>query len=161
MRFFTDRVEFELWQRVWKTWVPSRCKFFSWLLLFNRCWTSDRLARHGLPHPHQCPLCGQEDETGQHLIVSCVFAREVWFSILRVVGLQHLAPNSLDLQFVTWWRSAALSLDEQRCHGFKSLVILVDLEAPQHMRLQKPDTKRTVHCERCKGRGQAMVPGGS
>jgi len=33
-----------------------------WLMAHNRCWTADRLARRGLPHPEECPLCEQEDE---------------------------------------------------------------------------------------------------
>ena len=27
----------------------------------QKCWTADRLARRGLPHPEYCPLCDQED----------------------------------------------------------------------------------------------------
>ena len=34
----------------WKSKAPLRCRFFSWLAIRNRCWTSDRLARRGLPH---------------------------------------------------------------------------------------------------------------
>ena len=29
----------------WKSRAPSQCKFFTWLALWDRCWTSDRLAR--------------------------------------------------------------------------------------------------------------------
>jgi hypothetical protein len=28
---------------IWKTWAPAKCKFFAWLILQNRVWTSDRL----------------------------------------------------------------------------------------------------------------------
>jgi hypothetical protein len=27
-----------------------KCRFFMWLVAHNRCWTTDRLARRGLPH---------------------------------------------------------------------------------------------------------------
>jgi hypothetical protein len=39
----------------------------------NRLRTSDRLAKRGLPDPSACPLCGKEDETIQHILVSYVF----------------------------------------------------------------------------------------
>jgi len=28
-----------------KTWAPAKCKFFMWLVAYNRCWTADCLAR--------------------------------------------------------------------------------------------------------------------
>jgi hypothetical protein len=33
----------------------------------------DRLARRGMDHPEKCPLCDQEQETIDHLLLSCVF----------------------------------------------------------------------------------------
>ena len=46
----------------------------------NKCWTADRLARRGLPHPENCLLCDHEKETIDHLLVHCVFTREFWFN---------------------------------------------------------------------------------
>ena len=45
----------------WKTKAPLRCRFFTWTAIRDRCWTSDRLARRGLPHQDKCPLCDQEE----------------------------------------------------------------------------------------------------
>jgi hypothetical protein len=45
--FFIGAVGFELVYRIWRSWAPSRCKFFHWLAALNRCWTADRLARRG------------------------------------------------------------------------------------------------------------------
>jgi hypothetical protein len=67
---------FQPYERIWKAWAPPKCKLFMWLVAHKRCWTSDRLARQGLPHPEHCPLCDQEDETLDHLLVSCVFTRQ-------------------------------------------------------------------------------------
>jgi hypothetical protein len=75
-RFFCGVYTFEPWERVWKTWAPPKCRFFVWLVAHNRCWTADRLARRGLPHPEHCPLCDQATETIDHLLVLCVFARD-------------------------------------------------------------------------------------
>jgi len=54
--FFLGRVRSVPWKRIWKTWAPLRCKIFIWLAVKNRCWTADRLAKRGLPHPAVCPL---------------------------------------------------------------------------------------------------------
>uniref|UniRef100_A0A8R7TE14 Reverse transcriptase zinc-binding domain-containing protein n=1 Tax=Triticum urartu TaxID=4572 RepID=A0A8R7TE14_TRIUA len=58
-------------------------KFFAWLVVKNRCWTLDRLAARSLPHQPCCPLCLQEPETLDHLLIQCFFARAVWFNALR------------------------------------------------------------------------------
>jgi hypothetical protein len=92
-RFFLGAVQFEPYKRIWETWAPPRCKFFMWLASLNRCWTADRLARWGLDHPIHCMLCEQEKETIQHILVSCVFSREVWFRVLSLVGLQRGTPE--------------------------------------------------------------------
>jgi hypothetical protein len=77
---FVGAICFQPWERIWKSWAPGKCKFFMWLVAHNKCWTADRLAKRGLPHPEKCPLCDQEEETINHLILSCVFARQAWFS---------------------------------------------------------------------------------
>jgi hypothetical protein len=99
-------VNFEPADRIWKTWALSKCKFFLWLAILDRCWTADRLARRGLEHSEKCPLYNQEDETVQHLLASCVCVREVYVQILSKVGLQHLSPCRDEKSFQDWWRSA-------------------------------------------------------
>ena len=58
-----------------------KCKFFLWLVEHDKCWTVDCLARRGLPCPERCPLWDQEQETINHLLVSCPFARQHWYSL--------------------------------------------------------------------------------
>ena len=70
-----------------------------WLVAHNRCWTADRLAKKGLAHLEKCPLCDQEEETINHLLLSCVFARQTWFEILLGLGLQVLSPQLEDPSF--------------------------------------------------------------
>ena len=41
----------------WKSNAPLHTRFFLWLAIQNRCWTSDRLAKRGLPHQSSCPFC--------------------------------------------------------------------------------------------------------
>jgi hypothetical protein len=68
---FVGATLFEPCERIWKSWVPPKCRIFLWLVADKRCWTADRLARRGLPHLDKCPLCHQEDENIDHLLVSC------------------------------------------------------------------------------------------
>jgi mannosylglycoprotein endo-beta-mannosidase len=40
---------------IWKSWAPAKCKFYAWLVIQNRVWTSDRLAARGWPNSGVCP----------------------------------------------------------------------------------------------------------
>ncbi|GJN14583.1 hypothetical protein PR202_gb01427 [Eleusine coracana subsp. coracana] len=90
----------------------------------NRCWTTDRLARRNLPHPSLCPLCDQEAETINHLLVSCVFTRQFWFTFLQRVGLGFFAPQPSNISFEDWWRWASSSANNTLKNSLDSLIIL-------------------------------------
>ena len=123
--FFVGSVKFGTWREIWKAWAPPRCRFFVWLASLNCCWTADRLSHHGLDHLERCPLCDHEEETVQHLLTSCVFARSVWFSVLSIVGLQHLTPGLENCNFTDWWCHALQMVPNLPRKGFNSLVVLV------------------------------------
>jgi hypothetical protein len=96
-------ISFQLAEWVWKTWAPSKCKFFMWLVEHNRCWTPDRLEKCGMDHPEHCPLCDQHEETINHLLVACVFACQVWSGLLVTVGRRELVLQLGVASFEAWW----------------------------------------------------------
>jgi hypothetical protein len=117
-------IRFDPWRRIWKSWAPGKCKIFIWLAAHDRCWTTDRLARGNLPHPKLCALCDQEEETINHLLSSCVFAREFWFILLQRVGLRAFAPQVSEISFQEWWCRALSSVSTPYRKGINSLIIL-------------------------------------
>jgi len=121
---FQGAIRFEPYARIWKTWAPPKCRFFMWLVAHNRCWTADRLARRGLPHPARCPLCDQEEENIQHLLIGCVFARHFWYSILHYASLSVLAPQPSDIALNDWWRKVENCVDSEVHKGLNSIIIL-------------------------------------
>ena len=78
----------------------------------------------GLNHPPKCPLCDQVGETIDHLLVSCVFTRQFWFSILQHFGLQAIAPQLDDHCFIEWWARASSRFSGQVKKGVNSIIIL-------------------------------------
>lgn len=121
---FEGSVKFKPANRIWRSCALPRCKFFIWLAALNRCWISDRLDRRGLDHPECCPLCAQEQETIEHLLVTCVFG-EIWYRVLSFVGLQQLSPSLDEESFQDWWAKTEDRVASQRKKGFNSVVILV------------------------------------
>lgn len=62
---------FEPWKRIWKSWVPGKCKMLIWLAIQNRYSAADRLEKRGLPHPERCSLCARklrQSNTYLHLV---------------------------------------------------------------------------------------------
>lgn len=113
----------------WHSRAPLRCKFFSWLILKDRVWTSDRLARHGLPHQETCPLCSQEQESIDHLLIACVFARSVWFEVLSALGQEDRSPGPGD-RLLHW--CTALASGQRNRKDLNTLAMLVLWEMWKH-----------------------------
>jgi hypothetical protein len=131
---FMGATLFELCERIWKSWAPPKCHMFLWLVAHKWCWTADRLVRRGLPHPNKCPLCDQEDESINHLLVPCVFARHFWYLLLRQIGLHSFAPQPTDLSFDSWWcriDAATTDLSIKRAQLTCNFVSMDNLEPPE------------------------------
>lgn len=78
-RMFMGLVRTRTAQAIWRSWAPLRCKIWAWLSVQYRLWTYDRRARHRLQdEPSPCFLCLQEQDNVDHILVQCVYAREVW-----------------------------------------------------------------------------------
>jgi len=121
---FNGSICFAAGKLIWGTWAPRECKFFLWLVAHDRCWTADRLARRGLSHPEHCPLCEQEEETINHILSACVFARQFWHRFLIYIGLQNVTPLPNDADFFLWWQQAGDRISAGVLRGFNTLVVL-------------------------------------
>lgn len=82
-------------KQLWKTSAPPRVEFFFWLLLHGRCWTAVRRWRPGLQSTNEHILCAQASETMDHLLLECVFTREIWSVVLRKLHLDVKRTCSL------------------------------------------------------------------
>jgi len=130
--FFFGSIRSAPWKRIWRSWAPLRCKFFVWLAINNRCWTADRLAKRGLPHPPACPLCDQAEENIQHTLISCVFARQIWTMIFQKLDLLSFAPQGSNIRFSGWWCGTIKGVPRGSRKGLNSPIILVACELWKH-----------------------------
>jgi hypothetical protein len=85
------------------------------MVLFRVAW---------LAEAKYCLLCDQE-ETVQHLLIASVFARQTWFLVLSLIGLQQLAPDPGVSVIQKWWKAAVLKVPKQKRGGFHSVVALM------------------------------------
>jgi hypothetical protein len=112
------------WKLIWRTWAPPKVKFFHWLANQDRCWTAERLARHGLPHHPRCLLCDQAPESMHHLMLECPFTRQVWHEILAWLRMTAAAPDS-EPTIMDWWHQAKLDTPKPLRKGLASATLLI------------------------------------
>ena len=71
-----------------------------------------------------CVLCDQSLETLDHLLLGCIFSRELWSAVLRKLHLDHAISVSYDNIFV-WWLRERKSVPKIARSGFDSLFFLI------------------------------------
>lgn len=59
-----------------------------------------------------------------HLLLSCVFARELWLRLLHGLGWERFAPTP-ESTLSDWWLLNRLQVPEELRKGFNSAVLLV------------------------------------
>jgi hypothetical protein len=71
-------------------------------------------------------------ETIHHLLVGCVFSRQIWAHVLQQLDLIHLAPKTAGSRFFGWWRRSSLAVPKEARKGLNSLIILITWEIWKH-----------------------------
>ncbi len=122
--FFLGQHSFACADLLWHAKGPAKCKFVLWFAFQKRCWTADLLQKRGIDSHSACPFCAQELETANHILIDCVFARQVWLRVLSPPGWAALSP-SRGSWLQDWWSSSRVCLPEYLHSGFDSLVLLV------------------------------------
>ncbi|KAF8688277.1 hypothetical protein HU200_042330 [Digitaria exilis] len=84
--------------------VEGKHRFFAWLLVQCKILTADKLLKRNWPCNPMCPLCDQEPESAEHLILNCVYAKEVWIRMSQETGgLLQVPLHGLSME--EWWNS--------------------------------------------------------
>jgi hypothetical protein len=76
-----------------------------------------------LEHAEKCPLCDQEPETIDHLLIRCVFARKFWFRLLGQVNLHNFAQQPGEQNTIKWRRKVADQVKGLAAKGLNTLII--------------------------------------
>ena len=69
--------------------------------------TLDQLKRRGMTFAKRCFMCEEEEETIDHLLIHCTFAKMLWDLLLSIVGISWVFPNTV-LHTLLAWQGAAV-----------------------------------------------------
>ena len=80
------------WSKVvWFVQGVPRFSFITWLAIKNRLSTGDRMRSWGMMQG--CTLCGERDETRDHLFFACPYSFTVWHSLANRILGPHIDPD--------------------------------------------------------------------
>ena len=81
------------WKIIWKGKVPPRVAFFSWTTALGRILTIDNFWKHRLILMDWCCMCKRSGESVDHLLLHYPMARELWFVVFGMFGVQWVMPH--------------------------------------------------------------------
>ncbi|KAM1373521.1 hypothetical protein ACFX2I_024211 [Malus domestica] len=68
-----------VWKLIWKLRVPAKIKHFMWKSLHGALPTMSKLSKkRSMPYPN-CPICHNQDESVEHLLLFCPWVEPIWF----------------------------------------------------------------------------------
>ncbi|XP_058732849.1 uncharacterized protein LOC131604425 [Vicia villosa] len=89
----------KIWPLIWKAPISARQRNFLWRVAKNILPSRGNLLKKGMFIDSQCPLCSAGTETVQHLLMECVFAKQVLFASV----LSYRIPSSVSV--IDWLQS--------------------------------------------------------
>ncbi|XP_026397067.1 uncharacterized protein LOC113291789 [Papaver somniferum] len=82
----------QVWKALWKVKLPHKIKLFAWKCIRDIIPTRDKLSKYKPNIELHCSLCNHPNESVNHMLLECPYARSVWLSLNINVGniiLQH------------------------------------------------------------------------
>ena len=72
--------------------MPTKVGFFAWEASWGKVLTLDQLKKRGRTLANRCFLCGEREETVNHLLIHCSKARMLWELFLAIFGVNWVFP---------------------------------------------------------------------
>ncbi|XP_074300571.1 uncharacterized protein LOC141631848 [Silene latifolia] len=77
-------------------WNTPMHSFMGWLWAHDTLQTKSKLLQYGVISDADCLLCGQDTETGKHLLFDCVYIRRVIHAVNQIMGGVFPTQDLLD-----------------------------------------------------------------
>lgn len=74
--------------------VPSKIAFFAWRVYWGRIQIINNLNKRGTMVGNECKLCWEEEESVDHMLLNCSFAKKVWEHSLPTIENPWIFPDS-------------------------------------------------------------------
>ena len=90
-----------IWKFIWTNPFIPKIDIFCWSLAQKSILIGDNLKKRGMEGPSRCPLCKLHEETVDHIMLDCPFAKEVWLQAMNLNQATNL-PHSVQDLLSSW-----------------------------------------------------------
>ncbi|XP_074315183.1 uncharacterized protein LOC141651366 [Silene latifolia] len=90
-----DRTKVDWHNAIWDSWNLPKHRFMGWLTAHRALHTNSKLKSFGMDVDGLCFLCGQTEETQDHLFFECAYSRRVIAKLMDVSGLTLPVSDTL------------------------------------------------------------------
>eukprot|EP00268_Persea_americana_P021333 TRINITY_DN21279_c2_g1_i5.p1 TRINITY_DN21279_c2_g1~~TRINITY_DN21279_c2_g1_i5.p1 ORF type:complete len:123 (-),score=17.22 TRINITY_DN21279_c2_g1_i5:262-630(-) len=84
---------------LWRFKAPPRVVAFGWIALRRRILTLDNLRKRGKTVVNACPVCWEDEETLDNLLLRSRYAVKLWDSVISWFDCKWVLPRSLQHHF--------------------------------------------------------------
>ncbi|XP_073105237.1 uncharacterized protein [Elaeis guineensis] len=132
---------------IWRSAIPKKIRIFLWLALRNRLHTGEIFNKKGWHVSAGCALCGQREETINHLLLTCPFTRSIRNVLVSHLGLSCMPTNLRKL----WSTRRRCNITSSLRHAFDQLAAalcwVIWRERNSRIFLKRSCTQTTVLCK--------------
>ena len=94
---------------------PPKVAFFSWTAALGKNLTTENLRHRGIILVNWCCMCKIAEESVDHLLLHCTYARELWDMIFVLFGVYWVMPRSVMALFDCWLGSLGRHQNVPHC----------------------------------------------
>jgi hypothetical protein len=96
----------KVWCKIWSLKHWPKITLFLWLVSHSSILTWDNLSKRGFVGPSICILCGEADETMNHLLNSCPYTAQLWDQLALIMRTSDRLRDSI-IDTISEWRDQA------------------------------------------------------
>jgi hypothetical protein len=96
----------EIWQKIWNLRHWPKVTLFLWLVLHSSILTWDNLLKRGFTGPSIFILCGDAEETMNHILNTRPYSAQIWDQATIIMRTSDRLRNSI-IETLENWRDAA------------------------------------------------------
>lgn len=102
------------WRMIWKTKIPYKVNYFTWLLSKEEVLTHENLNRRKLNLCSRCYLCEEQVETVNHLFWHCKWTNQLWQMFIHKRRIKWAKPRRIKDLLRSWNRDGNAMKEEER-----------------------------------------------
>jgi hypothetical protein len=91
------------WKAIWRVKAPRRVSFFVWSAAWGKIFTCDNLMHCGYTMAGWCFMCRMDGEFGNHLLIHCSLASDLWNIALSSFGVLWVFSDNVANLLYGWY----------------------------------------------------------